>query len=299
MKILYITTVNPRAQGDYQEVMILNGLRKIIGNSVIDFPKKKVMYGDYSETPKKELHGSGFTLYTLPLEDVKDDLRNIDNIDFILYGVTDAYGITDYPDINKLTPNIWYIDGHDHERITKKPCFKRELFSCENNVFPTGFGIPYNQIRPIDLNNKTQIIQKTAPYHSIFKPATDLGTRYHHIFSDEAEYFDDMSKSWFGLSSKKGGWDSLRHYEIMASGSLLLFRDYDKKPEMCSPQNLPCLSYSSPDELNKIISRLLVDGIPTDEYLELLFKQREWLLKFGTTESRANFILQTMIEKKK
>lgn len=298
MKILYITTTNPRAQGDYQEVMILNGLRSILGDSCIDFPRKKVMYGDYTDTPKEELHGSGFTLYTIPLNEIPDNLRNLENIDFILYGVTNAYGITDYLEINKLCNNIWYIDGHDHEHITKTPCFKRELFNAEENVYPIGFGIPHYQIKPINFN-KNQLFQKTAPYHSIFKPATDLGTRFHHIFRNEDEYFDDMSKSWFGLTSKKGGWDSLRHYEIMACGALLLFRDYDKKPKMCSPQNLPCFSYSSPYELNNLFSRLIVNNKPTNEYLDMLFSQREWLLKYGTTESRANYIIQTMIKNKK
>jgi hypothetical protein len=299
MKILYITTVDPRVQGDYQEVMILNGLRSVIGNSCIDLPRKKVMYGDFTETTQKELHGSGFTLYTLPIEDVSSNYRNLDNVDFVLYGVTNAYGITDYPEINSLSKNVWYIDGHDHDYITKKPCFKRELFVEEEGVFPTGFGIPHYQIRPINLSEKSQLFQKTTPYHSIFKPATDLGTRYHHIFENEEEYYNDMSRSWFGLTSKKGGWDSLRHYEIMASGALLLFRDYDSKPELCSPQKLPCFSYSTPDELNNIMSRLLLDGKPTEEYLDMLFRQREWLLKYGTTEARALSIIKTMLKNKK
>lgn len=300
MKILYLTTVDPTKQGDYQEVMILNGLRSIIGDSCIDIPRKKVMYGDYSETIKETLHGSGFTLYTYPINDINNDLRNnFDNIDFILYGVTNAYGITDYPELNNKCKNIWYIDGHDHDYIQKKPCFKREMFKEEDGVFPTGFGIPKEQIRHINFNNKSQLFQKTVPYHSIFKPATDLGTRFHHIFKDENEYFNDMSISWFGLTSKKGGWDSLRHYEIIASGACLLFRDYDKKPPLCAPQNLPCFTYSSIDELDSLIKRLLINGYPTNEYIDMVYKQREWLYTYGTTEVRALDILKIMLENKK
>jgi hypothetical protein len=147
--------------------------------------------------------------------------------------------------------------------------------------------------------NKSQLFQKTVPYHSVFKPATDLGTRHHHIFNNEEDYFEDMSKSWFGLTSKKGGWDSLRHYEIMASGSLLLFRDYDKKPEICSPQKLPCFSYSTEEELYSLMSRLVVNNKPTDEYMNMLFEQRDWLLKYGTTEARALSMIKTMIKYKK
>ena len=48
MKILYITTPNPRAQGDFQENIILHGLRSLIGSDVVDLPRKKVMYGFFS-----------------------------------------------------------------------------------------------------------------------------------------------------------------------------------------------------------------------------------------------------------
>ena len=105
-----------------------------------------------------------------------------------------------------------------------------------------------------------------------------------------------MGRSWFGLTCKKGGWDSLRHYEILASGSCLLFRDYDKKPPLCAPQNLPCPSYATPEELQSIINRLIIDNKPTDEYYDIVMGQREWLIKYGTTEVRAVQLLRTMME---
>ena len=103
-----------------------------------------------------------------------------------------------------------------------------------------------------------------------------------------------MASSWFGLTCRKGGWDSLRHYEILASGACLLFRDYDQKPKLCSPQSLPCISYSSPQELETIINRLVVNDIPTQEYIDLVNSQRVWLLKYGTTKARAKSIFNIM-----
>ena len=298
MNILYITTPNPRAQGDYQENVILHGLRNLIGSSVVDHPRKRVMYGDFSETTRDEMHGRGFTLYTVPLKDLDVAERQLKSIDVILYGVTDAYGVTDYPEINKLCKNVWYVDGHDTPDIKKRPCFKRELFEAEENVFPTGFGIPHHQIRPIKLE-KSQVVQSTAPAESIFRQPTlgHLRLHYPYTWRQEKEYYEDMQNSWFGLTCKKGGWDSLRHYEIMAAGSLLLFKDYDKKPPLCAPQNLPSFSYSSPEELESIVNRLVVNNKPTKEYLEMLFAQREWLLKFGTTDSRALEVIKTLLEK--
>lgn len=297
MKILYVTTSNPRSQGDFQENIILHGLRSIIGDNVIDFPRKKIMYGDFSKTTRDELHGRGFTLYTHPLKDLTEQQRVLENINVILYGVTNAYGVTDYEDINKLSDNIWYVDGHDTPDIQKKPCFKRELFKKEENVHPTGFGIPYYQIRPLTLN-KRQKIQRTVPDEAFFKPVVMQGSRHHYPFTwnQEKEYYDDMQNSWFGLTCKKGGWDSLRHYEIMAAGSLLLFREYDKKPILCAPQELPCFSYSSIEELNYIMDSLVIDNKPTKNYINMLYSQREWLLKYGTTEARAINILKNISE---
>lgn len=298
MKVLYITTSNPRAQGDFQENVILHGLRSLMGSDVVDFPRKKVMYGDFSETTRDEIHGRGFTLYTRPLLDLDLSQRRMSNIDVILYGVTNAYGVTDYSEINKLCKNIWYIDGHDTPDIKKTPCFKRELFSEEKDVYPTGFGIPHYQIRPIFLD-KDQKIQKTAPAEAFFKPEVMQHLRLHYPYTwkQEKEYYEDMQRSWFGLTCKKGGWDSLRHYEIMAAGSLLLFKEYDKKPKLCAPQELPCYSYSSLEELDDLMNRLVVNNRPTKSYIEMLYAQREWLLKYGTTEARALEVMKTLLEK--
>tara|TARA_R110000824_G_scaffold231335_2_gene419143 strand:+ start:23887 stop:24804 length:918 start_codon:yes stop_codon:yes gene_type:complete len=297
MKIIYVTNTKKDSQCDFQEVSTLNGLREILGDDCIDFPRKKIMYGDFSESPKDELHGWGFSLLTYPIQEVSN--REVDEVDFVLYGVTDGYGIKNIPEIDRLAKHgVWYLDGHDHSKITKTPCFKRELFESHENVFPTGFGIPEHRIRPIDFSNKTQIAQKTAPPYACFGPQI-LGptARKLYVFTNEEEYYNDMASSYFGLTCMKGGWDSLRHYEILASGACLLFRDYDQKPKLCSPQNLPCVSYSSPQDLEAIVNRLIVNNTPTQEYVDLVNTQREWLIKHGTTKARAKKILEVLGEK--
>ena len=294
MKLLYLTGRDPNSAGDFQEVCMLHGLRSIMGEDCIDWPKKKILYADFSDSPKDELHGAGFTLYTEPIQDISN--RDHSQVDFVLYGVTDSYNVTAYPEINTITPNVWYLDGHDHQRITKKPCFKRELFLQQESVYPTGFGIPRHQIRPLNFTNKIQAIQKTVPPYAVFGPQILGGdTKRLYCFSDEEDYYKDMGHSWFGLTCKKGGWDSLRHYEILASGACLMFRDYDKKPPLCAPQDLPCFSYSTLDELESIINRLLINEKPTDEYYDMVLRQREWLIKYGTTEARAIQVLRTIL----
>ena len=294
MKIVYITHEDPNSQCDYHEVSMLHGLREVLRDNCIDHPRKKIMYGDFSESPKKELHGWGFSLLTEPIPDVSD--RSLGEVDFVLYGVTDAYGVENVPEIDRLARyGVWYLDGHDHDKISRTPCFKRELFEEHENVFPNGFGIPEHRIMPLDFENKTQMIQATAPPHACFGPQI-LGpaARSLYVFTEEEEYYRDMHRSFFGLTCMKGGWDSLRHYEILASGACLLFRDYDRKPSLCAPQDLPCFCYNSMQDLENLFNRLIINEKPTQEYIDMVYKQREWLLKYGTTKRRAESLIRTL-----
>ena len=77
--------------------------------------------------------------------------------------------------------------------------------------------------------------------------------------------------------------------------TMILFRDYDSKPPLCSPQNLPCFSYSSEEELNNLINRLTNNRTTlTQEYIDMVHKQREWLLQYGTTQQRALKVLEVL-----
>ena len=110
MKILFITTKNPKHQGDYLELSILHGLKSILGDNLIDIPKKNILYGDFSEIKKEQLHGRGFTLLNDKFEDTlnRDDLKDID---FVIYGSGHAYGeeyyIEDYDRLAKYNSWIW------------------------------------------------------------------------------------------------------------------------------------------------------------------------------------------------
>lgn len=313
MRILFITTKNPTKQGDLLEVSLLHGLRNLLGDNCVDYPRKKIMYHDFSDTPKETLHGRGFSLLTNPIPDIEN--RDIFNqkFDVVIYGDGHMYGET--PNINGVNElsdgNVWIIDGHDlYGNAPRKiiydgeeiigtqftNCFKRELIEDDDpTVFPTGFGIPEERIREIDFSIKDQLYQKTAPSDSLFEGSNDMGGGFsHHKFTIENEYYHDLSRSWFGLTCKKGGWDCLRHYEIVSAGTLLLFKDYDKKPRLCSPQELPCFSYSNKNELYNLMSELVIDNKPTQKYLDMIDSQRKWLYNFGTTTARAKKIINVL-----
>jgi hypothetical protein len=302
MKLLFITTINPKKQGDYLELSLVYGLRKILGNNFVEYPKKKILYGDFSESPINDLHGKGFTYCTDPIQDTTYDRSKIKLSDFDIVLMGSGHMYSEKVEIKHS--NIWYTDGNDLYGNSKRlinyngeiiigcqflqKCFKRELVEEFPTVYPTGFGIPSNKINAINLNIKNKLFQSTAPSNACFYENSN------YKFNNENEYYKDMQESWFGLSCRKGGWDCLRHYEIMANGSVLLFKDFDKKPKLCEP-NCPAISYSNKEELDSLMNRLIVNNKPTEKYLNILKEQRTWLLTHGTCESRAIDIIKILL----
>lgn len=55
-------------------------------------------------------------------------------------------------------------------------------------------------------------------------------TSTYFSLDEESLYYADLQQSLMVLTYKKGGWDCLRHYEILASGALPLFLDIDQCP---------------------------------------------------------------------
>ena len=116
MKILFITTKSAKYQGDYFELTVLNGLKEILGKNCVDYPRKDIIYHDFSSINKKNLHGQGFSILSKPFID-NVERGNIfkNDYDFIIYGCGHAYGEEVYiEEIDKLSKNTpWILDGHD------------------------------------------------------------------------------------------------------------------------------------------------------------------------------------------
>ncbi|HXA53591.1 MAG TPA: hypothetical protein VNV37_01830 [Solirubrobacteraceae bacterium] len=82
--------------------------------------------------------------------------------------------------------------------------------------------------------------------------ARRLGVSTAYAFEDEAAYYADLRSARFGITTKRAGWDCLRHYEQAANGCVPCFRDLDRKPPRCAPHGLDdtnCVSYSDVDGL--------------------------------------------------
>jgi hypothetical protein len=80
------------------------------------------------------------------------------------------------------------------------------------------FGIPAEKICTT-LPAKTKLLAGTIP-----------NTTHTYVYETEEDYYAEYQRSYFAVTSKKGGWDCLRHYEILANACVPLFRDIETCP---------------------------------------------------------------------
>ena len=296
MKILYVGHKDPR---DYLQELIFHGLYKLFGADVVDANKIWWMYEDYDPS-KQSKDGSGacvaFQNKFSPLGSLKDiaDRSNIEEkikdrfYDFIVYGSCNK-SIDFLEEVREAYPpdKIAFIDGSDNQifHIHGEPevdpsnlFFKRELCSL-NRAFPVSFCIPEESIvKDTEDIEKEKLVAEVVP----FRPET-------YVFQNEEEYFKDYQQSFFGVTTKKAGWDCYRHYEILANYCIPYFRGIENCPE----HTLFSFPKKKIKESNKIWEGVLsgknFNREQYKEHLEYLYKYTKENL---TTTSMANYITE-------
>lgn len=245
MRILFI------AKGDlpdFQSDMVFHGGRSIYGDDFVDCNKVWYMYREDKElywnsrVPENgRSYGRGFTLYGLfdqgniDREDIPNKIRN-HYYDKIIYG--SCTRCLDHIDIVRSfydKKDVLLIDGEDNQMIQEDllnfgTYFKRELLTRDlDKARPIYFAIPEELIF-------TGMLNKKKEYATIIPG--DLST---YIYDNQVDYYDGYREAWFGVTFKKGGWDCLRHYEILMNGCIPYFPDISNCPAhtmVTLPKNL-------------------------------------------------------------
>ena len=294
LKILFLTD----DREDYLADGLLHGLRQLPGLELVDYPRKECMYegGRQSRVaPEFGVRGGGFSLYGL----LKEPEGAIDR-SFIWHRLAAGWcnavlisnvwrqwgSILQWRELLATQP-LLLLDGDDDQRLYPRSgtrvrqfgigtglsnllqqptthIFKRELtnrsrkWGLRLNIHPLAFSIPESLISS-KLPNKSHLF----PSHIVDRDLSDrLGASANYVFADEQSYRSDLACSRFGITTRRAGWDCLRHYEIAAAGAVICFRDLAKKPVGCAPHGLidglNCISYESSDELLKRIDTLSV-----------------------------------------
>lgn len=234
MKILLIASYEkPDYLNDMISLQLLTDLD--ITTDLTSYPH--YLFNDLSSTI--DIYGKGFTIYKKLSSDLNVsivELAHLTNLqiqayDFIVYPSIRRFS-NSFHRIAKLVnfSKIIAIDGEDDQLISNKctRCvyFKRELpyiASCLG-ILPISFFVPSFCIDYIFRNyscnlNKVYFLSPCDP--------RDVST---YVYNTEESYYLQYAKSFFGFTQLKGGWDCLRHYEIILAGCVPLFQKVELMP---------------------------------------------------------------------
>ena len=287
MKILMTKSWN---EPEYLDDGLLHGLRSIFGSDVVEYPRMWHMYADSFGFGKKDLSSicaRGFTYYGR-MEDPTVDRTDLENkiqagfFDIIIMHPWYPSPLHDI--IIKHTPKkkIAWIDGRDETKILDEfmstgRYFKRELRSDREDALPISFGFPEERIQtPID---KFRSVAPLVP--------GELST---YIYSEEAEYYKQYNESMFGITTKKNGWDCLRHYEIMGSQCVPWFLDL----AFCPTRTCTTLPKAELLAVNQLINTHGADeflNTNTQQYVDINARIQLHFARNCTTASLATYVL--------
>jgi hypothetical protein len=319
---------------DYLADSLFHGLRGLLGNRVVDVPRRDALYEDFGEDRRQQIYGRGFTLYgRLPEVEVDREWAVRSALDgkfdvVILADIHRNWGawLQLRPELRRLRATgttVVAVDGGDsavmypfgptwwrqmrpwplpraHGRIHY---FKRELQPLTARIryyglVPGSLGLRLlgGSVRPISFSiPEEHLAAGTEPKDQLLathvvdpEVAAITGASTAYAFDSEADYFADLRRSRFGITTKKAGWDCMRHYELAASGCVPCFRDLEAKPDEAGPHGLDetnCVPYTDPGELMERI-----EAMDPGEYERLRQGALEWAGR-NTTTSRARELL--------
>lgn len=283
--------VNPNFE-DYMSDGLFHGMRTLLGADAVDFPKAEYMYDTATAGVRERIRGGAFTLYGLlpdiPVErDHMLDRARKGEFDVVIFSdIWRTFGLwTEWaPQLRAAGVPLVVIDGSD--RVEPYPfsiwfwrkrawwCLPRAHNRARLNYkreisFWTRFFGSYMlapplarrlRLRPIAFSIPEEKIVTSPPEkdrdfpRQVVDPelARILGAEPGPCYQSESGYYEDLRRSRFGATTKRSGWDALRHYEIAAAGAVPCFRDLHRKPALCAPFGLGphnSIAYADPREL--------------------------------------------------
>jgi hypothetical protein len=319
--------VNPNHE-DYLADGIFHGLRTLLGADAVDYPKAEYLYENVSAGVRGRIRGGGFTLYgLLPEVDIQRDHvlpRALDGeFDLVVFGdIWRTFGTwTEWgPQLASAGVQMAVLDGAD--RVEPYPysglwwrrrcwwflprahnralCFKREItpwsrWFASYLLLPPPLGRRLG-LRSTSFSIPSERIVVAAPVkakdfsrHVVDEEvARRVNGQTSYAFAHEEDYRRDLQSSRFGVTTKREGWDALRHYEIAANGAVPCFRDLDRKPATCAPFGLDrtnCIVYRDAEDLLR-----QVRGLEEERYAALQAAALTWA-RANTTVARARQFL--------
>lgn len=115
-----------------------------------------------------------------------------------------------------------YQDSKSTGMNSQRFCISQQEQDPSKRILPISLGIPESRFKYV--RNQTWPAKNRDFAHII------PNVKRTYIYNTEDDYYDSYSDAYFGITFKKGGWDAMRHYEIIASGSIPYFTDIERVP---------------------------------------------------------------------
>lgn len=203
-----------------------------------------------------------------------------------------TYSISKVPYFKREYENASALYGVPKQRFLSLNKMLSVVLQKPASLFPISMSIPEALIQYIPLGNKPQeFVQYNIDEElsELFpeRPPASLG-KWQPVYENQAQYYQDIGRSKFGITLKRAGWDCLRHYEYTAKGAILCFRDLHKKSPFCAPFELDdtnCIPYQHKSELlSKIgkMSLLELEQIQENQY--------KWIARYTTRQVAQRFL---------
>jgi len=283
MKVLFISLGLP----DYQCDCLLHGFYNILGPDLTHTDDYQLMYSQFTNSDiLKKTSGRGFTIWgNLPVyyndnSDIENKIKN-KYFDYVIFGsIRRNQDFIELVKDNYPKNKIAVIDGEDDQYINNVHeliYFKRELVHQIPNIFPISFSIPKEKIiKDLSSIKKSKFIADYIP--------SSPGTGY--IFETEKEYYANYQEAYFGITHKKGGWDCMRHYEILANYCLPYFEDL---------HNCPLLTLNNFPKKDILDAKNIKHDFSTERYYDILNRVFSYTENFLITDKSAEYIINTLI----
>lgn len=168
---------------------------------------------------------------------------------------------------NSLPVRDFIAPGHQERNVLDgaRDCHRRD------GVYPLNFSFPRPGLMPTELTERPHFLSSTIPGEPF-------------SFDSWDDYLAEYRSAYFALSTKKGGWDTFRHLEILFSGGIPLMPGLGKA-------HRHSLAHFPKRALVGLYDSLVQDGpaVPS-EATQTFF--RDFAKAHLTSEAMAGYVLQ-------
>lgn len=208
------------------------------------------------------------------------------------------------------------IYSRQQATVKKPPVPAALAWNANSLIFPLSLGLPegrFGRAKKLLAHLSGEVEKQELDRYNMtktrdFAPVIP-GNKKTYTFTSEDSYYKSYATAYFGITMKKAGWDCLRHYEIIAAGSIPYFLNLAKVPHntmhdfpfsmVQEAMKLPGVPFQ--EEVIEVIrdgstEHLKIDKAIFNEtrYHELLYKMMAHSIQHLTWKAKAQYMLSSI-----